>query len=1146
MARSPARHTVMVIGGGIAGIQAALDCAEAGAKVVMVEKFTSIGGKMAALDKNFPTLDCSVCIEAPRMSEVAEHPHIEILAQAELVALKGRPGRFRATIRQRSNYVTDACTRCNDCSDACPEALPNEFDDAMATRKAIHTPFPQAVPSPYVVDIEHCLNAPPNYLPCDRCVRACKAGAIDFSMPAAHEHERRVAAIIVATGFEMQHPQAVRAYGYGTHPDILTAMEFERLVNASGPTEGEILCPSDMRHPHSVAFIYCVGSRSQKHVPYCSRVCCMYATKQAIQALDHDVPEVTSYYMDIRAFGKEFDEFHQRAVEMGAKYVRGRPARIYHDGETLRVRHEDTGTGLVSEQAHDMVVLANALVPPAGLDELASVLDVPVAHDGFLATSEAGGELVLSPRDGVYFAGCTTGPRDIPDSVAQGSAAAAAALAHLKERVWPREEKVAQIPTDGELRTGVFICDCGSNIAGVVDVPTVVEYAEGLPGVAHAEEVMFACAGNTQAEISQRIREKGLNRLVVAACSPKTHGSTFERVCSKVGLNPYLLEMANVRNHNSWVHKGDPEAATAKAKDQVRMAVQKAEWLQPLEPTYHNVTQAALVIGGGVAGMAAATALAKQGHAVHLVERKTVLGGRLRELDELAPSGTKAAVLLARKEIELAEAGVQVHLGTTVTAIEGFIGNFTATLGDGSVIDAGAVVLAQGARVHHPEDFGYGDDPRVITTLELERDLASRPEKRITFVACVGSRNEQRGCSRFCCTAMVYQALRLRRLGKHVRVLYRDVRTFTRDGEELYDEACRAGVQFFRLPEGRTVEKAVRWDDGQAVFHDELAGAEVALPTDLLVLVVGLTPDKYPEAQIVKVAASQDGFLLELHPKLGPVETQVQGVYLCGTAQYPNDVRGAVAQGLGAAARAGTLLARDSIKADPYTAHVVTDGCTGCGVCVRVCPYSAIEMLPWEENKAGKVAHVIAAACTGCGTCAAACPSSTIDMPGFTDEQVLAQVDAACAEHPDEKVVTFACNWCSYGGADTAGIAKLQYPPSSRLIRTMCSGRVAEKFVMRAFEKGAAAVLVTGCHINDCHYINANHQTEKRMKQWKRKIERRGVDPERLQLKWISASEGPQFAAKMHDVHEFIQTLDKQEIAATPAKLAPRRKEAKA
>ncbi|MFQ5838078.1 MAG: hydrogenase iron-sulfur subunit [Thermoplasmata archaeon] len=1113
-------NTVVVIGGGIAGIQASLDLAEAGCRVVLVEKEPSIGGKMAALDKNFPTLDCSICIEAPKISEVIQNQNIEVLTLAEVVDVQGEEGNFTVTIEQRARYVTDECTRCDDCVPVCPQVLPNEFDVGVGARKAIYTPFEQAEPGAYVVDIEACLNDPPNYLPCDRCVEACLPRCIDFTMKPVGRHVRRAAAILVATGFDLFDPRHIPEYGYGGHPDILTSLEFERFLNAAGPTAGEVVKPTNGDHPHRLLFVLCVGSRDQRFCHYCSRVCCMYSIKEAVQAKDHGVEDVTVLYMDIRAYGKGFDDFYQRAREEGVRFLRGRPARIEGNGAKVRVRYEDTLAGTVKEEDFDMVVLAPALLPSRGLERLSEVLDVDLDEDGFVKTVESRGGLQRTTREGIYVCGCASGPKDIPDSVAEASGAAARAMAHVEERSWPLPEEVEPIDTSGPAKVGVFICDCGSNIAGTVEVPDVVDHASGLDGVAHSEELMFACSAKTQGYISDIIREKRLTRAVVAACSPKTHGPTFQRVCTRAGLNPYLLEMANIRNQDSWVHKHDREAATEKAKDLVKMAVEKAKRLQPLTKVTQKVVQKALVVGGGVAGMSAAAALARQGFETHLVERELHLGGLVRRLSHLSGVNVSAKSLLKEKEEELARARARIHLGTDVQMVSGYVGNFHVTLSNGERLDVGAILMATGSRPHVPNALGYGQDPRVITNLQLEGMMPEVGAERVTFLGCVGSRQGTRGCSRYCCQSMIQQALQLRKMGKRVRIVTKDIRTYGRHAEELYEEACRRGVQFFRISEESPSEELVEWEAGRLILHDQLSGERVAIPTDLLVLAVGLEAlEKGAVEEQLKLAVGEDGFLLESHPKLGPVEAAVQGVYLAGACQGPKDVGEAISQGLGAAAKASVLLSRDEVEQEPLTAIVDSEICTGCTLCAKVCPYSAII----AEVK--KPAIVIEAACTGCGTCAAACPVDAITMPGFTDEQIIAQIDAAVEEDPEEKVVVFACNWCSYAGADQAGIAKFQYPPSSRIIRTMCSGRVSEKFVLRAFERGAGAVLISGCHPGDCHYLTANYETAKRVPRWRKKLEARGYDPKRLELAWFTAAEGKLFASKMKEMHEFIAEL---------------------
>lgn len=854
----------------------------------------------------------------------------------------------------------------------------------------------------------------------------------------------------------------------------------------------------------------------------------MYSIKHAYQAIDHGINQVDVLFMDVRSYGKGFDSFWQRTVQEGAHFIHGRPSRIAANGSgNLRVLYENIDCNKRIDAEYDMVVLANAVTPPEGLALLTERLGIQLDQDGFIQAQEIMGSLVSTTRPGIYAAGCVSGPKDIPDSVSEGSGAAGLALSHLKSRYWPESPQIKPVVDIETPRVGVFVCHCGSNIAGVVDIEQVVEYAWQLPHVVFASSQMFSCAGNTQQEIESAIKEHQINRVVIAACSPKTHESIFRGVMIRSGLNPYLLEMANIRNMDSWVHKHEKTLATVKAKDMVYMAVEKARLLTPLEAPHLPLTQRAIVIGGGIAGMTAAGALAGQGFETHLVEQQVKLGGLLNHLEKLAPAGIDAELMLAAKEKELNKNGVHLHLGTSVETVGGVVGNFHTRLGNEVELDVGAIVIATGATTYQPTEFGYGNDPTVITNLDLERILRYKvpDQDQITFVACIGSRQEGMGCSRYCCTSMIAQALHLRKLGKHVRILYKEIRTYTRHAEELYEEAMQAGVQFFRYDPQHPPERSIQYRDGYVELRDHLLGIDLRIPTQLLVLVVGLAPTQDNLAEQLKLSHSEDGFYMELHPKLGPVQTAVDGVYLAGTSQGAKDVRESVAQALAAAGKAGALLSRGMIEKEPLTARLIPDLCKGCMRCVKVCPYGAIEQIG-KPGPEGKV-KIIEAACMGCGTCAAECNFDAIEMPYFTKEQILAQVDAALADRPMEKCLVFTCNWCSYAGADLAGIEKRQYPPSARIIRTMCSARIEEDFITRAFELGAGAVLVTGCRLtdtgSDCHYNYANRLTQKRFQHWQRKFQRQGVDPKRLQLRWISAAEGKEFAEKIVEMDEIIK-----------------------
>ncbi len=1117
---------VLVIGGGIAGVQASLDLAKAGAKVYLVEKSPVIGGRMAALDKNFPTMDCSICIEAPKLSEVMQNKNIKVLTLAEVVEVRGEAGNFHVKVVQKPRFVTDECTRCGDCVPACPVILKNEFDVGMGARKAIYLPFDQAEPGTYVIDIEHCLNKPPNYLPCNRCVEACGPKCIDFEMR-EKIHELNVGAIIVAAGSDLFDASLIPEFGYGRHPDILTAMELERLLQSSGPSRGEVIKPSNHRHPERVAFILCVGARDKRFYSFCSRVCCMYSIKEALQLVDHGIKDVTIFYMDIRAYGKGFDEMFERAKKSGVRFIRSRPGRVIPNGEGIDVVYEDTTTGELRRETFDMVVLSTALVPSEELNRLAKTLGIEVGEDGFIKSYEIDGDFVGTSRRGIYVCGCASGPKDIPDSVTEAGAAAAKALTHLTSRSVEPEIFEETIDALGEPRVGVFICHCGSNIAGVVDIKTAVEQSKKIPYVVHVEDQRFSCSGAGTKHIENVIREKRLNRIVIAACSPKTHSPTFMRACARAGLNPYLIEMANIRNLNSWVHKNQPEEATRKAIDLISMAVAKVVRQNPMTKLFTPVQQKALVIGGGVAGITAATALAEMGFETHLVEKEHELGGLLRHLKEIAPSGIDAQRFLQWKIKQLERSGAKVHLGTEVTEVTGFVGNYHVKLSNGEELDVGAIILATGGKVHEPNWPIIGTDrPKVVTLLEYEMDGVPKDASNIVFIGCVGSRNLNRGCSRYCCQTITYHALKLRKSGKNVSVIVKDVRTYGRGAEELYRKACEEGVRFIRVGTEKPIEDLVQIGEGGITVRDITIGETLNIPADYVVLATAIDPPgEIAAAQQLRVAKDSEGFFLELHPKLGPVESITQGVFLAGVAQGPKDVRESISQGLAAAAKAAALLTSPQLEKEPFIPVIDPQKCTKCMRCAQVCPYGAIrgELRKWIE--------IIPGLCQGCGACVAECNvEGAITMPGFTDEQIMAQIDAALAENPEEKAIVFACNWCSYAGADLAGILKIQYPPTCRVIRTMCSARVSQKLILHAFKKGAGAVFVTGCWPQDCHYNYANLNTKRRYEQWLKIIQARNIDPKRLQLHWISAAEAKRFAEKMTEAHEVVMSLKKAKM----------------
>ena len=943
-----------------------------------------------------------MCILSPKLVEVSKHPNITLLTNAELLALEGEAPEFTVRIRKHPRYVDESkCTGCGICSTKCPVRLPDPHNKGLSKTRCIRIPFPQAVPAVPIIDAASCL-----YLTrekCGVCKKLCQADAIDYEQQ-PQDLELPVGAAILAVGSDEFEATLKDEYGYRTFPNVITSMELERILSASGPTQGHVQRPSDGGEPARVAFLQCVGSRDlQIGNDYCSAICCTQAAKDSIILTEHlRGVESTVFGMDIRACGKGFDRFVDRArQEHDVRFLRARVSSVEVDPDTenLTVRYASEDGRLLGE-SFDLLVLSVGMCVPESVRETIRRLRLKTDEHGFVATPVF--DPLQSSRRGVFVCGTASGPKDIPESVIQASGASSAALALLAgfESRHARAERPRPIDLRGEpTRIGVFVCRCGINIASTVDVPAVVQYASTLPRVVHAQEFLFACAKDSQKVIAQAIEEKRLTRVVVAACTPRTHEPLFQGTLEASGLNPYLFEFANIREHCSWVHQGVPERATGKARDLVRLAVAKASHLEPLEKRKFGVNHSALVIGGGVAGLTAALDLAAQGYPVHVVEREDELGGNLRKIHRTLEGESTDAFLEDLITRVHSTAPITVHLGTTIRAISGYVGNFQTQLAGLKAepeepIEHGVVIVATGATGQVPKEYLYGADRRVVTQTEFGEILwhDHAPEikglKSVVMIQCVGSRDaEHPYCTRICCGTAIKNALHLKELNPKARVyvLCRDVRVYGLN-ERWYRQAREKGVVFLRYDEA--TKPHVSNADGRLTVKtkDSILGRTLALDADLLVLSAGIEPnrDNREMSQLLKVPLDADGFFLEAHVKLRPVDFATDGVFVCGLAHYPKDIGESIAQARAAASRAATILSKSEIEAEGKVAALDPGRCSGCGACVDVCAYKAIDMDPVL-----RIAVVNEATCKGCGTCAATCRAGAIDLKGFRNDQIL-------------------------------------------------------------------------------------------------------------------------------------------------------------
>ena len=850
---------------------------------------------------------------------------------------------------------------------------------------------------------------------CLSCYYACGVGAIVHDM-AERVEQVQVGAVILAPGYEAYHAELSEEFGLGRYPNVVTSLQFERLLSASGPTGGHVERSSDHQRAKKIAFLQCIGSRDQSH-DYCSAVCCMYAAKEAMMAKEHDAEtDIHIFMMDARAFSKGYAEYYRRAQERyGVRYTRCRISSLKQNpaNHNLIIRYSETldGRWEMQEEEFDLVVLSVGMEISPKVRDLGTKLGVQLDDFGFCQTIPF--RPLETSRPGVFAAGPFIEPKDIPESVVDASGAAANAEALLAQvrgalaqyREYPPERDVTSEPP----RVGVFICHCGSNIGGYLDVPGVTEYAKTLPNVAHAENNLYTCSQDSIARITERVKEHHLNRVVVASCTPRTHEPLFQDSIRAAGLNPFLFEMANIRNQCSWVHSHDRDGATHKAKDLVRMAVARASQLEPLHKIPVALDHSALVIGGGVAGMNAALNLADQGFPVHLIEKSAHLGGGLAKQAAKKPEsaddsdpGLYVDHLIGRVDSHRL---ITVHPEAQLVELTGFVGNFASRLkranGETETVHHGTVIVATGAQEWHGDAYGLGREPGVLTQSEFGRRLEEPPSpSSVVFIQCVGPSDKY--CGRLCCSESLENALRLKKLypDASVTVLYKDIRTYG-FRERLYQAAREAGVVFIRyddahLPQLKPGREIVVWEP--------MLGKELVLRPDLVVLASPLVPheDARELANRLKVPVDQDGWFLEAHVKLRPVDFATEGIFVAGAAHYPKFPNEAIAQAQAAAARAATILSKESLHAGGVVAKVDASKCTGCLTCVRICPYRVPRIEPTQVAVGGiyGAAYIEAAACQGCGICAAECPAKAIQLMHFKDAQVLAKVDALFSEVP--------------------------------------------------------------------------------------------------------------------------------------------------
>ncbi|NHI90941.1 MAG: CoB--CoM heterodisulfide reductase iron-sulfur subunit A family protein [Candidatus Lokiarchaeota archaeon] len=1007
---------VLIIGAGIAGMDCALDLANAGYKVHLIEKTPCIGGNYAKIYKIFPYDECSACVLTPKMNQVGKHINISILTLTEVLEIKGKIGNFQVKLLQKPRYVDfDKCTGCQQCIITCPVEVPHEYNYGLTNRKAIYMDFAQQIPFIATIDKDHCIN-------CKMCVQTCKANAIDHDMK-EKLMEINVGSIVIATGFEEFDPsEKLPQFGYKRYKNVVTSLGYERMTHPAGLDN--VVRPSDGKQIKKAIFVNCVGSRDETiDQIYCNKVCCMFGMKNARFLRMHEPnAEIYISYIDIRAAGKLFEEYYRSTCDQyNIKFIRGKAAEIQeHEDSSLLVRLENTETGEPLDIDNvDLVSLNCSFKPSRGTLEIAKLLNLKLAKDNFLSDLDNSSNDNFSSGSietaipGIYMIGTAHGPRDGTDTIAEAKAAASAAANHLKAPSKAIEIKEFKSIEDNNYtpRIGVFICHCGGIISSVVDIKKVVEEIKKIPNVEFVTNYLFMCSSPGQDLIKEHITQNNLNRIVVASCTPLVHEKTFRDACEEVGLSRfYFTGPINIREQCAMVHHDYPEDATEKAIQLIKGGIARVKNLKNVPIKELDVIKSTLIIGAGISGMNAALDVAAKGNKSYLIERTDKVGGRLNNLYELFPFSKKANVILNEyKEKIEKNSNIELFLNSEICEMSGYLGNYKFKLNvDGEIkeIEVGSVIVSIGTKEYEPSEgeYGYKKTLNIITTLELERKLQNnelRSINSVAFIQCVGSRAykecSETGnvyCSRVCCNVSIMNAKILKEKfpNAQITIFYKQhLRAYGRYMEEIYREIQLNGVNFVRWTPEAPLKIQINENNKkpQINFKDSLINEDFVLEVDLLVLSVGQEAPEGIEklCETLGITRSQDGFVEELHVKFKPVETKVPGIY--SSASFPKDIADSVSLARASASAAQQL--QKGIQLELTTAIVDEELCVGCGLCELICPYEANSMI--QKNPFEILATTDEIKCKGCGTCVAACPVGARTLRWWTDECYDAQID---------------------------------------------------------------------------------------------------------------------------------------------------------